>query len=171
MARVVAGVASARVVGAESTACTRVVRTDSLGDGSDRRGSTGQRERARERAVSADRRDPLHRERTGRAHEGKRRRQVGPTGQRERGSGDARARTGTNGWGPPVRGGEQARAEMGRAGPTGLSWAEMAFPFSFEFLFPFLFIFSIEFKSNKTTNSNSNISNMCINQNQSLSSA
>jgi hypothetical protein len=62
-----AGTASACVVGAESTACTRTVR----GDRSDGRG-------------------PLRREKTGRAREGKRRRQVGPTGYRERGSGDAR---------------------------------------------------------------------------------
>jgi hypothetical protein len=60
------------------------------------------------------------------------------------------------------------RAGLGR---TGLGWAELAFPFSFEFLIPFLFIFSIEFKSNQITNSNLNVSNMCINQKQSLSSS
>jgi hypothetical protein len=57
-------------------------------------------------------------------------------------------------------------AELGR---IGLSWVKLGFPFSFEFLVPFLLIFSIELKLNQTTNSN--ISNMCINQKQSLSSA
>jgi hypothetical protein len=50
-------------------------------------------------------------------------------------------------------------------------WAALDFPFSSEFSIPFVFILSFEFKSNQTTNSNLNISNMCINQKQSLSSA
>jgi hypothetical protein len=61
--------------------------------------------------------------------------------------------------------------ELGRVGPTGRGWAEMVFPFPFEFLIPFLFIISMELKSNQTTILISNISNMCINQKQSLSSA
>jgi hypothetical protein len=48
-------------------------------------------------------------------------------------------------------------------------WAALVFPFSFEFSIPFLFVISFQFKSNQDTNSNSNISNMCINQKQSLS--
>ena len=69
--------------------------------------------------------------------------------------------------------GECGRVDMGQARLTGLSWAKIVFPFSFpfEFLIPFLFIFSMEFKSNQSTISNSNISNMCINQKESLSSA
>jgi hypothetical protein len=56
--------------------------------------------------------------------------------------------------------------------PRGrVGWAALVFPFSFEFLIHFIFIFYFEFKSNQTTNSNLNISNMCINQKQSLSSA
>jgi hypothetical protein len=50
-------------------------------------------------------------------------------------------------------------------------WGALFFPVSFEFLIPFVFIYSFEFKSNQTTNSNLNISNMCINQIQSLSSS
>jgi hypothetical protein len=50
-------------------------------------------------------------------------------------------------------------------------WSSLGFPFPSDFSNPFLFIFSFEFKSNQTTNSNLNISNMCINQKQSLSSA
>jgi hypothetical protein len=83
----------------------------------------------RELAVSANGRGPLRRERTGRTSKGKGRRQDGPIGHRERGSGDAWARVGSR-------------------------WAgvdENAFPFSFEFLIPFLFIFSMEFNSNQTT--------------------
>jgi hypothetical protein len=78
----------------------------------------------------------------------------------------------------PLGRGTEGRAWQGRAGPdvlkgreggvAGLFWG---FPFASELLFPFLFIFSFELKSNQTTNSNLNISNMCINQKQSLRSA
>jgi hypothetical protein len=51
-----------------------------------------------------------------------------------------------------------------------VGWDAFLFFFYSEFLIPFLFIFSFEFKLNQTTNSNLNISNMCINQKQSLSS-
>jgi hypothetical protein len=61
------------------------------------------------------------------------------------------------------------RAEGKGAGTR--SWADFWFFFYSEFSIPFLFIYSIEFKSNQTTHLNSNISNMCINQKQSLSSA
>jgi hypothetical protein len=47
-------------------------------------GSTDQQERVHERVVSADGRDPLRRERMGCAREGNWRRQVDPTGKRER---------------------------------------------------------------------------------------
>jgi hypothetical protein len=49
-----------------------------------------------------------------------------------------------------------------------VGWADLWFFFYSEFLIHFLFIFSFEFKSNHTTNANLNISNMCINQKQSL---
>jgi hypothetical protein len=65
-----AGVASACIVGEESTAthgsCARVA-----WEGRVRRaGPTNQRERASELAVSTEGRVPLHRERTGHAHDG-----------------------------------------------------------------------------------------------------
>jgi hypothetical protein len=46
-------------------------------------GSAGQRERTRERAVSADRRGPPDSERERTRARGDQRRQAGPTGQRE----------------------------------------------------------------------------------------
>jgi hypothetical protein len=64
--------------------------------------------------------------------------------------------------------------ELGLSGPKGRGrggWAAFGFSFKSEFLIPFVFIFFFELKSNQTTNSNLNISNMCINQKQSLSSA
>jgi hypothetical protein len=116
------------------------------------------REGTLKRAGSADRADP--------PAEGER-------GQRacERGL------AGTERRGPLVIGREGAGARAGWAWwaerpSEGGSWVPLSFfPFSSEFLFPFLFIFSFEFKSNQTTNSNLNISNMCINHKQSLSSA
>jgi hypothetical protein len=63
----------------------------------------------RERAVNADGWGPLRRERTGRAR-GKWHRQDGPIGQRERGSGDARAWFGGDRRGPPVMGRVSMRA-------------------------------------------------------------
>jgi hypothetical protein len=62
--------ASTCIVGAESTAmrgsCVWAVREGRVRQA----GPTGQRERASERAVSADRRAPLRRERMGHAREG-----------------------------------------------------------------------------------------------------
>jgi hypothetical protein len=56
------------------------------------------------------------------------------------------------------------------AGPSWASWSDLGFPFSFQFLIPFFyFLYGVQIISNH--NSNSNISNMCINQKQSLSSA
>jgi hypothetical protein len=55
--------------------------------------------------------------RAGRVREGNRRRQVGPTRQRERGSRDARARARCQQVGPAVR-------EDGRTWGAGLSWAD-----------------------------------------------
>jgi hypothetical protein len=62
-----------------------------------------------ERAVNADGWGPLRKERMGRAR-GKWRRQDGPIGQRERGSGDAQAWFGADRRGPPVRGRVSVRA-------------------------------------------------------------
>jgi hypothetical protein len=42
------------------------------------------------------------------------------------------------------------------AGPNGLDWAKMAFPFSWNFPIAFLFIFSRVFNSNSNQVSNSN---------------
>jgi hypothetical protein len=75
----------------------------------------------------------------------------------ERGRGKSeRAREGANRRGPPVKegwcAGTGARA---RAGPVGLTWAEMAFSFSRDFLNAF-FIFSRVFNSNSNQYSNSN---------------
>ena len=129
-------------------------------------------ERVCEWAVSADGRGPLHREKTGRA-----RGETMPTERPHRVEGEREWRHVSAGWRRQAgstcqREAAGARTGLVRAGPNGLSWAEMGFPFfSFEFPIPFLFIFSIEFKSNQSTNSNSNTSNMCINQKQSLSSA
>jgi hypothetical protein len=74
---------------------------------------------------------------------------VGPTTQRE---------------------GEQARAGM-QARPNAEGGLKTVFPFFFWIsnFFSFYFLYGIQIKSNH--NSNSNISNMCINQKQSLSSA
>jgi hypothetical protein len=123
-------------------------------------GVHGPARKVREQAVSADERGPVRRERTGRAHEGKGRRQDGPTGQRERGSGDVRARVGSDRRGQPIREGAGARGGLSRAGTARL---KTVLPFSFKFLIPisFYFIYGIQIKSNH--NSNSNISNMCIN--------
>jgi hypothetical protein len=89
-----------------------------------------------------------------RAAEGSGADRLGPSG---RGCEEA----GTRGWLGPS--GLKGRGR----GEAGLLWL---FPFYSKFLIPY-FIFFIEFKSNQTTNSNLNISNMCINQKQSLSSA
>jgi hypothetical protein len=59
--------------------------------------------------------------------------------------------------GPPVR--HRGRADAGarsRAGLSGLTWAEIGFPFSRDFLIAFLFIFSRVFNSNSNQVSNSN---------------
>jgi hypothetical protein len=69
--------------------------------------------------------------------EGSRRRQIDPTGQRERGSEYVRASAERQG--PPVREGAGARVGLGRTGPL---WAEMSFRFPFGFLIPFL-LFSL----------------------------
>jgi hypothetical protein len=60
---------------------------------------------------------------------------------------------------------------LGRKAEGEGVWTTFMFFFYYEVLVPFVFVFSIEFKSNQDTNSNLNISNMCINQKQSLSSA
>jgi hypothetical protein len=112
-----------------------------LGDGSDRRGP-----RASERGCANGRSvlmgGALCTERRWYAREGKRRQQGGPTGQRER------ERVGTRERGlAPTSGVHLSKGGCGRvhglvrAGPNGLSWAEMGFPFfllNFQFLF-FLF--------------------------------
>jgi hypothetical protein len=74
--------------------------------------------RVRGMGNGTDETGPHNRERTGRAHEGNRRRQIGPFGQMERRSWDARARDGADRQGPPVREG-RARG-TGRARPTGM---------------------------------------------------
>jgi hypothetical protein len=62
------------------------------------------------------------------------RRQVGPTGQRER----EQAWNGADRRGPPVK---EGRAGVREAGPAWASWAELAFSFFLEFIIAFLFIF------------------------------
>jgi hypothetical protein len=96
-----------------------------------------------------------------------------PPSRGTKGGAGTRALASADKWGPPGRG----RARAREVGPSWAKWPRESvglhflFLFSFEFLVHFLFIFSFEFKSNQATNSNSNISNMCINQKQSLSSA
>jgi hypothetical protein len=90
-------------------------------------GSTGQRERtfACAKGNGADRPSP-------------------PGSERERGRGRARGRDRLTGDGHlSARAGSRARA-----GPTGLAWAELVFPFFLEFLMLFYFIFPRVFNSN-----------------------
>jgi hypothetical protein len=110
--------------------------------------------RAREgEGIGTDRVGPLSRERAvARMREG-RRRHAGPRWQREI------ARAGKGKW--------AAWAE--RPGKGG-SRASFYFSFILNFLIIFLLFSSFEFKSNQPTNTNLNISNMCINQKQSLGS-
>jgi hypothetical protein len=68
--------------------------------------------------------------------------------------------------GAPLEWDEWAK-RLGRRG----FWASFAFSFILNFYFLFFLFSPFEFKYNQTTNSNLNISNMCINQKQSLSSA
>jgi hypothetical protein len=121
--------ASTCIVGAESTAtrasCARAVREGRVRHA----GPTGQRERASERAVNADGRAPLRRERMGHARKGDWRRQVGPTGHRERGRRDTRARVGSNRRGPTVLG--RASAHVRLDGPSWAAWAKMGFSIFF----------------------------------------
>jgi hypothetical protein len=66
----------------------------------------------------------------GRAREGSWCRQVGPTGQRERGRYSVRARAGTDRQDPPVR---RSGRTCGLAGPDWAGWAEMEFSFFLNF--------------------------------------
>jgi hypothetical protein len=117
MARVGASVASACVVGALSTAtcgsCAWAVQEGWVRQVE----STDQRERVRERAVSADGWVPLRRERTGRARGG-----LTSTGRPHRAKGEGTRRRGL----APTR---QARLSGGgrarRASWAGLDWAEL----------------------------------------------
>jgi hypothetical protein len=120
MAWVGGGVASACVVGVESTACVWVVRVDGWGDGSNRWGPRAS-ERGRANGRSALTGGARCAERGRGAREGKRCQQGDPTGQMERGSRDARARAGADRRGPPVTRRAQARAWARGAGPNGLS--------------------------------------------------
>jgi hypothetical protein len=142
---------AACVVGSESTACARVVGGTVLTGG----GSTGQRERVRERAGPAAQREDGVRAR-GRTM---------PTGWPHREEGERKWGCVGAGWHRQARPTCQGEGEHAGLGRTRL---KCFFLFSFEFIIPFLFIFSIEFKSNHTINSNSNISSMCINQKLSL---
>jgi hypothetical protein len=90
------------------------------------------------------------RERAGTRARG-RHRQAWPTGQRERERGREGAVVGADRRGPPVRHRRRARARL-----SGLTWAEIGFPFSWDFLIAFLFIFSRVFNSNSNQVSNSN---------------
>jgi hypothetical protein len=142
--------------------------------GADRGSHGAARESAGRTGNCAHGRGPLHRGREGCA-EG----EMAPTArshllERERGSGCAGEGNDADRQVPPRSERGCGRAWAHGAGP---SWAETeaglisGFSFILNFLFLFFFIYSIEFKSNQTTNSNSNISNMCINQKQSLNSA
>jgi hypothetical protein len=79
-----------------------------------------------------------------------RRRQLWPTGQRDRGGERARWRDRLTGM---VCLSARGRAQ---AGPTWANWARLAFSISTEFLFAFLFIFSRVLNSNSNQVSNSN---------------
>jgi hypothetical protein len=108
-----------------------------------------------ERLGTADRWGRQDRERGSGRAQGKQRRHLGPTEQRERERGSERARVGADRRDPPVR--HRGRAGAGAwPGLIGLAWAEMAFSFFLEFLLPFLFIFSRFFNSNSNQVSNSN---------------
>jgi hypothetical protein len=79
-----------------------------------------------------------------------RRRQLGPTEQRES--------EGVSALGLAPIGGAHLSGTEGARGARliGLAWAEMVFSFFLEFLLPFLFIFSRVFNSNSNQVSNSN---------------
>jgi hypothetical protein len=66
---------------------------------------------------------------------------------------------------------EGGDGSLGPKGWEGGSRASFYFSFILNFLILFLIFSSFEFKSNQPTNTNLNISNMCINQKQSLGSA
>jgi hypothetical protein len=111
------------------------------------------RMRSRLKRYNADGAGPQRRESGGTCAKG-----AAPIGRPQRAEGEKGGCARGRGWPDGLKGRE--------GGVAGLFWV-----FSSEFLFPFLFILSFEFKSNQTINSNLNISNMCINQKQSLSSA
>jgi hypothetical protein len=107
-------------------------------------------------------------ERTGR------RRQGGPTRQREREGGSARRQGGS----APTGGTHLAKRRRGRTGGClgrkAGEWGRLGFFLFFFFLnfqIPFSFIFSFGFKFKHVTNSNLNIPNMCIKQKKNLGSA
>jgi hypothetical protein len=94
-------------------------------------------------------------ERESRREGRERRRQLGPTEQRESEGVSALGLAPTGGARLSGTEGTRAWARV-RARLNGLAWAEMAFSFFLEFLLPFLFIFSRFFNSNSNQVSNSN---------------
>jgi hypothetical protein len=102
---------------------------------------------------------------------------AGKPGPWTKGGRGARGRAAAlTGWARPIE-------RAGRGSGRGVRWAGWAkrprgkgirayliFLFIFEFLILFLLFSSFEFKTNQTTNTNLNISNICINQKQSLGS-
>jgi hypothetical protein len=107
---------------------------------------------ARGNGSASGRVGPQGREGRARAGEGNRRRQLGPTGQRER-ERRVRGRLAPTG-GVRLSGapGTSARA----AGPGGLVWAKLDFSFFLNFLIAFPFLFSRVFNSNSNQISNLN---------------
>jgi hypothetical protein len=150
-ARVGTSMASACIVGAESTATRK-----SCTGGSERKGltdGTHRSARANDRTNGwAGKRDPRDNERSC-ASAG----EVSADKSAPLGSGRgrrARGQAGIDRRGLPVRGSRCVGARG--AGPDGLAWAEMAFPFLGIFQLIFYFIFSRVFnsKSNQISNSN-----------------
>jgi hypothetical protein len=117
------GAALACIVGVESTTCARSCARTVVRDRSNMRGPW----------VSANRWDPLRRERTWRVGEGERRRQVGPMGQSERRIGACECRLALIA-GVRLSVGRRARADArgwAELGQTGLGWADLVFSFLF----------------------------------------
>jgi hypothetical protein len=84
------------------------------------------------------------------------RRQGRPSGQREEGGGERRARS---------------RAKWAKRTGEGDGWAAFIFPFFLKFLMFFLFYFLYGFKLNSKQFQIQAVSNMCIHQKDNLGSA
>jgi hypothetical protein len=117
-------------------------------------GAARESERAGERftALTRQARD-AERERVGVCEREKRRRQIGPTEYRERGSETARTWVVADRWDPLVRQSGRAREDwLGCARPAGLNLLFLFMEFSKCFSFYFLYGFQIKFKPNSNSN-------------------